>query len=355
MNNSWRSAGGAACFTRNTLALFLCLFIIPCFVCPHTASGQAIRTQTVTLVPGWNAVYIEVDPLVPEPAGLFDGTPVDIVAALLAPARGAQFARNPNADLLGAYGWTVWYAPHRSDTFLSGLYAVQGAVPYLIHSATNATLEITGRVAPVRQVWTPNAYNFVGFPVVSPGGPTFQQFFGASPAHQHNRIYRMKNGIWRQVLDPSSEVMRSGEAFWIFCRGRSDYTGPLQVETPTFSGLLLTDGGPSDLVFRNQTAHPLSFTVEHIVDQNDAIPMAVSILATDDEATLVRSVVKSFPAGPWIQEFPPLEAGRAIRFPVELRLQETQSGVRHSLLRVQTDLGTETYVSVTSYREDGAE
>jgi hypothetical protein len=179
--------------------------------------AQAIRTQTLALAAGWNAVFLEVDPTESEPAILFAAHPVDVVATLGTPTPAAQFVRNAGVDLFKAYGWAVWYAPARPDAFLSTLYAVQGGKAYLIHATTNAALTVSGTVPPLQMNWIPDAFNFAGFAVQNPGAPTFEQFFGGSTAHQHNRIYRLVNGTWRQVLDPGAQTMRAGEAFWIYC------------------------------------------------------------------------------------------------------------------------------------------
>ena len=317
------------------------------------AHAQAVRSQTLRLVPGWNPVYLEVDPLVANPAELLANQPVDIVAAYDAPKNGAQFVDNPSADMLGVFGWAVWYAPRRPDAFLTRLYRLNGATAYLIHATTNAVLNIKGRIPPTRLQWQPDAYNLVGFTVQDPGGPTFQQFFGASPAHNHNKIYRLANGVWRKVVNPSTETMRSGEAFWIYCDGRSDYTGPLQVDAPSFLGLMLSSQGGGELVFRNRASHPLSFTVENVVADNDSVPFIVTVRTVDEQAGGgFRTATVALGSGPWVQPFPALEAGKGLRLPLDLLLRDAQAGVHYALLRVRTDLGTDTYVSVTASRDD---
>jgi hypothetical protein len=198
--------------------------------------------------------------------------PVDVVATFSAPTRGAQFVRDPSASLLGTYGWSVWYAPARSDAFLTTLRAVYGAQPYLVHATTNVDLRISGTVALGKLAWTPHAFNFVGFSVED-AAPTFQQFFRGSSAHNHNRIYRLVDGTWRQVLDPAAEAMRPGEAFWIYCDGRSDYPGPLQVTSRLRSGVMLTSRGGGEVTFRNRADHPLAFRLEHLTDPAQPIPL----------------------------------------------------------------------------------
>ena len=318
---------------------------------PSLSRAEAVRTQSLTLVPGWNAVYLEVDPLEGNPSVLFASHPVDVVATHSNPLRGSQFVDDPTADLQNAYGWRVWYAGTRSDAFLSNLFAIQGGRAYLIHALTNTSMTITGQIPPVEVGWTPNAYTFVGFAVDSPGAPTFRQFFGASPAHNHNQIYRMVDGVWRRVTDPSVSVMRSGEAFWIYTKGRSSYRGPLEVGVESLFGLTLTTQVGSELFFRNLTGHPLVVTLEHVVAGNDPIPMAIEVRTYDAELPGFRDVTVRLDGGAWEKALPTLEAGRGLRLPLKLQSAHADTGPRHSLLRVRTDLGTVTYVPVTAIRD----
>ncbi len=351
MNASWLLKPGPRSCTLSA-GIVLSLLSVLAALAPPPACAQAIRSQTLQLAPGWNAVYLEVDPLVANPAELLASQPVDIVAAYDPPPSGAQFVSNPEANMLGVFGWGVWYSPRRPDAFLSRLYRLKGASAYLFHATTNATVEILGRLPPRRLQWLPDAYNLVGFPVQDPGAPTFQQFFQASPAHNHNKIYRLTNGTWRQVLDPSAAVMRSGEAFWIYCDGHSDYPGPLQVDAPSFFGVMLTSQSGGELMFRNRTSHPVAFTVEHIVDHNSPVPLSVAVRTVDEAAGGFRTVTVPFDAGHWEQPFPPLEAGEGLRLPLELRLSDAQAGVCHSILKIKSDMGTCDYIGITATRDD---
>lgn len=314
--------------------------------------GQAVRSQMVSLQPGWNAVYLEVDPSVADPSGFLGDLPVDIVATHIAPLQPGQFVRDPTADLHLVYGWSVWYAPEREDAVLTTLYAIQGGRSYLMHAQTNVTFAVSGAVASSDHKWEPNTYNFVGFPVVDPGGPTFAAFFHPSPAHRHNRIYRLVEGTWRQVTHPANTVMRAGEAFWIYTEGRSDYRGPLEVRAASAFGVFLSGGASSEILFRNRSAHPMTFSVEHVVDGNDDIPMAVEVPAYDEEAPGFRHVTYTFEEGGWTQPFPTLEAGQGVRLPLRLHLPAASPGRQFSLLRVESDLGTVVYVPVTAMRDE---
>ena len=314
--------------------------------------AEAFLTQTLDLRAGWNAVFLEVDPAEPAPARVFAGLPVDAVATHDAVPAGGQFVKDPGADLALAQGWAVWYAPHRPDAFLSNLYEVQGAKAYLVHATTNATLVLAGDVPPSLPTWKPDAFNFVGFPLQDSGAPTFAQFFAGSSAHSPGRIYRLVEGKWRQVLDPGAESMRAGEAFWIHCKGASDYTGPLQVSTPSPFGVILSQHGGSEIVFRNRAPHPVALRLAHTADPDAPVPISVAIEARDEATGDLRKMALHLPAGNWEQTLPTLEAGQAIRLPLELRAQDIPPGERRSILTVFTDLGTKTVVPVTATRDE---
>src|SRR5437667_8818882 len=224
-NSRARADARPGMFRCWSLGLFLA-----CLAAAPTIRAETTRTQTIQLHQGWNAVFLEVYPPNSDPGLLFASTPVDIAASYYAHASSAQFIARPGSEMFKKAGWGVWYAGNRPDAFLKTLYSIYGQQAYLIHSTRDYTWSITGAVTPAAARWQPNAFNFVGFSVNSPGAPTFAQFFGGSLAHNHNRIYRLSNGAWRQVLDPSAETMQSGEAFWIYCNGNSGYQGPLQVE-----------------------------------------------------------------------------------------------------------------------------
>jgi len=333
-------------------SLGLLITVISACVSINCFADGIARVQTIELNQGWNAVYLEIDPDISKPADLFANSPVDIVASYVPSKTTAQFIKNPSANMLSVYGWSVWYAPSRSDEFLSNLYDIQGAKSYLIHAKTNTSIQIEGTTAVEAVKWIPDSYNYVGFSVAASGAPSFETFFRGSSAHHHNKIYRLVDGTWRQVLNPGAEVMKSGEAFWIYCDGRSDYPGPLEVSTRMSLGVSISSLGGDQVVFRNRTIHPVSFSVEYSTNPNYPVPMSTPVMAMDEAAGGLRTVSVHFDAVHFEQSFPPLEAGDAMRLPLMLRLQDALEGERYALLKVTTDLGTITYIPVTATRDD---
>ncbi len=316
-----------------------------------TVRADTTRTQTIALTRGWNAVFLEVYPADPEPAAVFDGTAVDVVATVFSRSSSVQFVTEPGVDLFRQGGWGVWYAEDRPDAFLKTLHAIHGQQAYLIHAREDFTWSITGAVVPPRVDWCSDAYNLVGFSVSATGAPTFAQFFAGSPAHQPLWIYRLVSGTWRRVMDPTAEVMRSGEAFWVYCDGASNYQGPLRVETPTHQGLILRRQVQS-LVLRNEANYPVTPFLEHVAEGADAVPLSIVIRVVASGRTPVRSVSAGKAAGHWTQTVPTLEAGGALRVPLELRVEDMTTFESRSLLRISTDLGTEVWIPVVGIRED---
>jgi len=305
------------------------------------------RVQTVALEKGWNAVWLEVQPVDPSPADVFADASVDLVAGYAKPASEAQFVKNTAVNLQTLSGWNVWYAPHRADAPLSRLQQMSADMGYLVHALEPAVVTVRGTVTGAPFRWTPNRFNLAGFTVAAQGGPTFRQFFQGSAAHNHNKVYRLANGIWRQVLNTDAEAFRPGEAFWIFCNGASDFQGPLSVQANSPAGLALSGALPVEVAFRNASPHPLNIVLGLVTDEgNAALPLAAVVKAVLPNTAVPAGLPLDFPDGAWTQEFPPLEAGAGVSLPFALRIKEMAKGTYSGLLKVTTDLGTETWLPV---------
>ncbi|MCI0541808.1 MAG: hypothetical protein L0Z50_41965, partial [Verrucomicrobiales bacterium] len=178
-----------------------------------------------------------VEPQVENPKELFAQSPVEIVAAFFPNRTPVYFPRNPVDHPWQEENWNVWYAPSREDAFLSNLHTFLGHQGYLIYSASDFVLKVTGRAdyKPIR--WQPDSLNFVGFGLDPQAPPTFQKFFAGSKAHHERRIFRLEEGRWALLRDPANTRMRAGEACWVECFGASDYQGPVTVKLPMSNAL----------------------------------------------------------------------------------------------------------------------
>jgi len=111
------------------------------------------------------------------------------------------------------------------------LFILEAGRAYMIQSEGDAVWEVTGRPRLVRQKWKPNEYNFVGFHVDETHPPTASDWFSGSSAHSPLGIWRLsEEQVWKRVLTPSTETLKRGEAYWVFCDGQSDFQGPVEID-----------------------------------------------------------------------------------------------------------------------------
>jgi hypothetical protein len=85
----------------------------------------------------------------------------------------------------------------------------------------------------------------------------------------------------------------------------------------------------------------------------DASPLPLSILIKTygDPNAPVKTVPANLPAAAWQQALPALEVAGAIGIPFECRSGELLKPLQGSLLKITTDLGTETWVPVSGRRD----
>ena len=217
--------------TRFRLATVFLVAIILVVNSRDVQATDPLRTQTLGLTKGWNAVYLEVEPADAAPEVVFKDLPVDIVAQYFPRQSSVQFITNPDEEDFNKPSWGVWYAPGRPDAFLKGLHAISGNEPYLIHATADTTWEIEGKVALPRHRWRSGSFNLKGFSVDENSPPTFAEYFAGSGGKIGERIYRLSGGNWIKVANPATTRMRAGEACWISATGTTNFQGPVEVKT----------------------------------------------------------------------------------------------------------------------------
>lgn len=189
-------------------------------------------TQTLALTPGWNAVYLEVQPVNDDADLVFAGMPVDSVWAWNASASSIQFIQDPNTLLPRQAEWFTYFPPNHSNAVVRNLFQIEGGRPYLINvkGAQPIQWTVTGKPMVKPIAWQPDSYNLVGFHVADATPPTLQNFFAASPAHVGQFVFKMNSsGGWDKVGNLATERISRGKAYWVRCSGASDYAGPLRI------------------------------------------------------------------------------------------------------------------------------
>lgn len=230
--------------------------------------------QTLTLSPGWNAVWLEVQPVdangMPRsPQDVFSNPAVETIATPK-PLSGLSefFASEPGAiTTFNQEEWQQWKRNDPAGT--NNLPLISGNRPYLVQLAGSSPLALTlsGRVSFFRPKWTPDRYNLIGFGLQ--GTATFDSFFGPSGArHQVNRIFSLNaaSGNWENVSGSSQMV--SGRAYWIFSSGPSNYMGPVSVDFDLAATGKLDFAGPIDVVAVGSGPDQIELDLEEIVFSN---------------------------------------------------------------------------------------
>lgn len=197
-----------------------------------SAASLAATTQTITLRPGWNAVYLEVQPDERAPAAVFRDIPVESVWTWFDRTSSVEFIRDPAEGLWAQPGWSV-YTKSPDKTAATNLYAIFANRAYLIKlgGRQNVTWAVTGTPATDKTLWTANSFNLTGFHVNMANPPTFAEFLSSSPSHAGQEVYRLSSlGEWELVANPVTTAIRSGEAYWVYCNGSSTFQAPIKVQ-----------------------------------------------------------------------------------------------------------------------------
>lgn len=191
-------------------------------------AGVATITQTIDLQPGWNAVYVEIEPQNNDIETIFSGVPVASVWRWIPEKLGSDFLVNPAEGLMNLEGWFGYFPEPKPEAFLSNLYTLSANTAYLIklEGSVAKSISLTGKPVYVKKKWRTNGFTLTGFPLVAGQEPSFGDFFANSTAHQGQPVYKLNpQGVWEAVQEPYLERMKSGEAYWFYTHGTSRYQG----------------------------------------------------------------------------------------------------------------------------------
>lgn len=243
---------------------------------PRSAQAACVSQQNITLQPGWNAIYIGVDPEVTDLATVFSGIPIASVWRWRPDQGGAQFIANPAEGLDSLTGWFGWYPANKPEAFLSNLYRLEPNTAYLVKLDGTQVKQITVTGAPIysEKDWQPDAYTLTGIAADTSNPPSFAEYFAGSSAHQGQPFYKLgSDGRWSLVSSPSTETMSPNRAYWIHTQGNSTWSGPLQVvldqgESIEFGAAL----EHSRVVLRNLSGANGSFSLNRL--NGNTLPLA---------------------------------------------------------------------------------
>ncbi|HMP89951.1 MAG TPA: hypothetical protein PJ991_07110 [Kiritimatiellia bacterium] len=217
-------------------AAYLLLAIAP-------ADGAHLVEQSFQLQPGWNAVFLEVQPPDNSTLEVFRNVPIASAWGWRSRGLSAEFVKNLSEDMYRDPQWLCFFPTNRPERMFNNLFQLTANQPYLIKlEGTNIiNWVVSGRpavktFAPLP--WLPNEFNLVGFPLRTDMAlPGLNTFFAPEPAFLNQPTYVLNSaGRWELVTNGSLPV-EAGKCFWVFAQNSSTYLGPLSVTVEQGDGL----------------------------------------------------------------------------------------------------------------------
>lgn len=218
--------------------------------------------QTIALQPGWNAVFLEVQPENAAPEAVFAGQPVEMCAAWMPATAKVESLTDPAALPTKSAEWHIWQPEGSPAAFLNNLHGLKARQALLVKAAAAATFTVSGEPVFERRRWVAPSFNFTGFDVDPAAAPTFARFFDGSRAHAGMKIFKLVANKWQAVA--GGETVQRGRAYWVWCSEGSDFQGPVDVTLPLAGEgvLTLTNGGPAArLGVKSNGTVPVSLTI----------------------------------------------------------------------------------------------
>lgn len=232
---------------------------------PPLARAQWTQ-QTIQLKPGWNAVFLEVNPEPQQCDALFAGLPVESVWDFNRQSDSAQFIQDPTTLIPGAPGWLTWLPSTHPLASQVNLFILRDGRPYLIKLADNAqftTWTVTGRPSLRGIIWQAGAVNFVGFRVAAATSPSFASLFAGETGLAGQPVYSLDPaGVWKPFTDLASARPLPGAAYWVRCQSPATRSATIGVDPGSREGLLFgRDAAEQSLRVRNTSATPRNITL----------------------------------------------------------------------------------------------
>jgi len=216
----------------------ICLALVS-FTALLVATAQS-QLQTIRLTPGWNAVFLEVQPEPADADAVFAGIPVESAWIWDRPGQVIEFVDDPSQLVPGKPEWLTFVPTNHPHAAVRNLFEVPGGCALLVNLAADQPVEwrVAGRPAVPNYQWVSDSYNLVGFPLSPDARHTFGSLLGALPAHPSPQVLKLDaSGVWSRVSAPETETVEPGRAYWVYSRGASQFRGPLEVATDQGSRL----------------------------------------------------------------------------------------------------------------------
>ncbi len=232
------------------------------------------QTQTITLKPGWNAVYLHVDA---SHLVVNEDVPVPIEEIWLwkpvfSPDR---FIDNPQQPVSGN-DWVNW---DRRTEVADTLTSLIGNAAYLVRNGDTVDYvwSVKGKPVPPRYTWTSKGVNLLGFSTPPQNAPLFSNFFSPVPRLvSEGEFYRYDDGDGDLSPSPFKALFNTvrvnrGQAYWIRHANQFNrYFGAFEATLQNSSGVNFRDFIDQYTIrLRNQTTSEVTVTLD-LLDSESA-------------------------------------------------------------------------------------
>lgn len=200
------------------------------------AHGQWAE-QVVQLRPGWNAVYLSVEPADKRVESHFGSAAIRSIHT----QEPALVAENPcDPTVVGCVSnsepaWLTWRPPSHTASFANQLTSLRAGRVYLINASQDAQVSILGNPLPGSVQWR-TGWNLAGGFVSQTDQPTFAEYFRNSPAHAGTTVFGLDTLATWHPIDMNGSMM-PGVGYWIRASQGTSYSGPIEIDEFTLRGV----------------------------------------------------------------------------------------------------------------------
>lgn len=228
---------------NKTLSLWvLCMLVL----LPMKGWATALTTQTISLQPGWNSIFVALEPddgnssttQDDSISRVFNLPEITMVWSLPDAPTTIQYIVQPAEIDVGIPDWRVYIPAGQPSSALTNLHGVSAGRVYLVKLSGTAarTLMVQGRPVFKHLEWKPESFNLVGFYAhPTPAQQVTFADFLSIPTGSNPAIYQLSNGIWQLIT--KNALVEPGKGYWIYNDGTLKLSGPLDVGPAWQNGL----------------------------------------------------------------------------------------------------------------------
>lgn len=234
-------------------------------------------TQTNSLKPGWNSVYLHVDVSYTNLDALIALDPFNPIQEIWywQPALPTgQFVDSPQNPTTAGSQWIYWTRALGTNSVLQKL---SGNGAYLVRIAGNLNYDWKVKGKPVLPLnkWSLSGLNFIGFQVTPSAPPTWENFLLRAPLLQQTaEIYRYQGGEFgatnpARLFSMRTTTVRRDQAYWVRAGETfNQYFGPFQILNLDSGGLRFgTTKGQTQFRIRNLANTPIVVTAQQLATE----------------------------------------------------------------------------------------